>query len=462
MIVTFRPDRIGPDGSGAILFASLSPELADASRAIEQRTGFPLAQLRRITIAVSVAGDQPQLATTISVVLSQPQPEAELAERIGLEAAQTETGKTIYLSDKNELDAFYFAASTDSLVDRFAVGNLAAIKEVAEIDGAAIPLPRTLDDLWQGIGKDPDFAMLCTTNFLFADGRQIIGQYASQAYEPLRRFLIPDAAGVAIRMDFAPRWFAEVRLAPGGGISPAALRKKVEDRLQQLPGDAEQFVIESNPHPSWKALAIRLPAMVRALRDASRTGIVNGNAVANFYLPEAAAPNVLLAGWLALNTPPGASNSNATGAGTTTGPQLTSIEQLLDVEMRIRFAQESLEMASGTVQDQFNATTPPGSLPLKIAVLGGDLQLEGITQNQQIRQFDHPASTLRQVLDDLVRRANPDQTATSLDQDAQKLVWAIGPDPDASNQNAILITTRAQALKKYQLPPQFVPGNNSQ
>ena len=156
---------------------------------------------------------------------------------------------------------------------------------------------------------------------------------------------------------------------------------------------------------------------------------------------------------IAANNSTGGNGVN-TPAGSTAA---TSVEQLLEVPFSISFDQESLEMGAQAIADQFNAAAKPGSKKLEIFLLGGDLQLDGITQNQQIRDFVHRNQSLSKVLDDLVRRANPDRTATELYQDAQKLIWVVGPHPDRPSDKAVLITTRTQAKQKYQMPSQFVP-----
>lgn len=457
MIVSFRPDRIGPNGPAAQLFTAFSPELSAAWTQLENRVGMPLTDVDRISIAVGGVGSG-QVTGALAVQLKAPTSIATLTKKWQADAAQTPSGATIYVSSEPAGDAYYFGSETNDNAQSYAIGDVDSIKRVAELEGAPIPLPPNLTDLWKTVGGDPDMAILATTNFLFADGRSMLENYGSRLSDPLRNFLIPDASGLAMRMDFSPQWFGELRLAPGGGLSPAMLKKKLDDQIVLLPETAEQFLLNTTPHPSWRALAIRLPPMMRAAASSMRTGIVDGNAVVNFYLPPSAAPNVLLATLLAANTPPGATATPTKQATNNAPKSLTTIEQLLATKFSVEFTQESLEMASQTVEDQFNSTTPTGSLPMNIILIGSDLQLEGITQNQQIRNFEHSDSTLQTVLDDLVRRANPDQTATELYQDAQKLLWVVAPDPSDQSKQAVLITVRSQAKKKnYNLPPQFVP-----
>lgn len=463
MIVSLRPDRLASTAAGQHLVGALEPELPEALQMLQRRVGIPLGDIDRLALAIEGAGGGATRAA-VAVWLADPVPTELLRDAWQAEEAQSAEGHTVFVGEDPDADVYYIPPSDRAEADRFAVGSAEQIARIAEVEGGPLPLPQNLAQLWRGIGADPDLAVLVHPNFLFADGRKMLQQYAPLALDPLRVLLIPDAAAIALRMDIEPQWYMELRLAPGGGTSPAALARDVRDAMAELPTAAEQFLLTTSPHPSWRALALRLPAMLRAVESATRSGVVDGNAVVNLYLPAEAAPNVLLGSWLALNARPPNSPSHtaaeddanlASQHSQSSGPQ--SVDQLLDRSLSIRFDQESLESAVETILEQFNASLPDGSPQLEIILLGGDLQLAGITQNQQIRDFEHRDQPLRTVLDDLVRRANPDKTATDLSHDAQKLVWALGPHPDNPDSRVLLITTRDQAVSKYDLPPQFKP-----
>src|SRR5690606_2889768 len=137
-------------------------------------------------------------------------------------------------------------------------------------------------------------------------------------------------------------------------------------------------------------------------------------------------------------------------------PQTTmSIEQLLDTKLSISFEQESLEFAVAMIGEEFAGSLSEGAAGPKITILGGDLEKSGITQNQQVRDFQMRDVPLRDVLTRLVVGANPDKTASSPTDEKQSLVWVV--DPDSSPQSpALLITTRPQAAAKgYPLPREF-------
>ena len=131
---------------------------------------------------------------------------------------------------------------------------------------------------------------------------------------------------------------------------------------------------------------------------------------------------------------------------------------MLDRKMSVSFDQESLEFAINVIVEEFQQSLPPGSTMPPVRVIGGDLQLMGITQNQQIRNFQKTDLPLRTVLTDLVLGANPDKTATGPDDPKQALVWVVVDDPESPGKKAILVTTRKASEGKYELPKEFVPS----
>jgi hypothetical protein len=192
--------------------------------------------------------------------------------------------------------------------------------------------------------------------------------------------------------------------------------------------------------------------MIGFVAERVRFGVSDGMAIANTYLPAQAVPQVTLAAVLALNTPAGATASG--GSPKATKP--LTVEEMLNRKMSVSFDQESLEFAIDNIKQAFSKDLPSDSKMPKIRILGGDLQLMGITQNQQVRDFKQANIPLRQVLTDLVRRANPDKTATGSKDEKQALIWVVVDDAENPGIKEILVTTRQSAANKYDLPPEFV------
>jgi hypothetical protein len=87
---------------------------------------------------------------------------------------------------------------------------------------------------------------------------------------------------------------------------------------------------------------------------------------------------------------------------------------------------------------------------------GGAFERDGITRNKEVRDFQFQGKPARDVLIDLVRKANPEKVP-ELNQAAQKVLWIELPDPQRSGQPKIVITTRkgAEAVSA-KIPREFV------
>lgn len=168
--------------------------------------------------------------------------------------------------------------------------------------------------------------------------------------------------------------------------------------------------------------------------------------IANVYLPNEAASNLLIASWMAMAAPPatGGSTSSSSGTKPAAKPKTKSIDAILDSPISISFGQESLESALQLISSEVADSVLSGeSFPM--AINGSAFQKQGITQNQQIRDFKQASVPLRTVLTDLVRRANPVTTVQSATEKDQKVVWIVIDDPDSPTKKKIELTTRTWA-----------------
>ena len=460
IIATVRLADLTSSAAGRPWVELLSPELSGLIELAEQRAGVAASEMRRVSLALH-PGTEGRPEVSLAVELAEPQPLDELTRRWNVAEARTPSGATIYAGDEPAADAYFVAPSEDSdeRVSRFSVGSVERISEVAELDGAAIPLPRPLERLWMGSSGRAHFVALVTPNFLFADARKLLDGAAPRLADPLRSTLVSDASAwlVTASLD-GELLYAETRLMPSGGATPADLLRGLDETIEAWPAWARGFVLESLTDPSWRLLANRLPSMLEFVADHVRLGVVDEAAAANVYLPSAGARQVALASWLAMNTPRSPAGQ---------GPQKAepreplTVDEMLDREMSVRFDQESLEFAVDTIVDEFSRTLPPGSTMPEVRIVGADLELQGITQNQQIRDFEVSDEPLRDVLTALVVAANPDKSAESPAAPEQALVWVVAEDPDTPGQPVILITTRAAARDKYSLPEEFRPDGAS-
>ena len=124
--------------------------------------------------------------------------------------------------------------------------------------------------------------------------------------------------------------------------------------------------------------------------------------------------------------------------------------------MTVSFDQESLEFALEAISNAFQDGLPAGNQMPKAVIVGGDLELMGITQNQQVRDFSKDQKSLRSVLTDLVLQANPDKSATGPSDAKQSLIWVVTDSESETGKKEIRITTRQAAEREnYTVPNEF-------
>ena len=133
-------------------------------------------------------------------------------------------------------------------------------------------------------------------------------------------------------------------------------------------------------------------------------------------------------------------------------------EQCISLLLNLSFDQKSLEFAMRDLAADVKEAHPTLPFDFDVKILGSDLQLNGITRNQQIAEFTASNQSIADVLTSLVMRANPVTTVQAASELDQKLIWVVGPDPDMPDRQIVLITTRdAAARKSYTLPKPFQP-----
>ena len=340
---------------------------------------------------------------------------------------------------------------------RFTVGPQELVLGLSELQGGVAPLRRQLEQLLQSTDSRADVTVLFAPSFLFGDGRELISTWPNLS--PMVRDLMDESTqAVSISMIFESQWYLELRMLNAETRESGRILSQLKTRLEKLPDQMEAAILESPSHPYWRALSQRYPQMLRSLGKFGRFGIEDGQVIANVYLPKEAASNLLIASWMAMAAPPATGGSTASTGGTkpTAKPQTKSIDAILDSPISISFGQESLESALQLIASEVADSVLSGeSFPM--AINGSAFQKQGITQNQQIRDFKQASVPLRTVLTDLVRRANPVTTVQSATEKDQKVVWVVIDDPNTPTKKKIELTTRTWAeTNNVKLTSEFV------
>jgi hypothetical protein len=315
------------------------------------------------------------------------------------------------------------------------------------IDSAGEPptLVRDVEALAAHSDADRVATLIVAPKFLEAGGSELLVGEASPVKEALHWLTGNDATAVALSAHWDQNFFLELRATPALNVPPHRLALKLRERIAAAPNAVEDIVASANWPAYGRKVLARFPSMLRTLAQYSRAAEDDREAVVRCYLPVAAGHNLVMASELLLTQPHSA--ESATASVPTAPAASASLEDRLAKTTSLVFTKDSLERALEMLADDAGVS---------IAIEGKDLQLDGITKNQSLAMdvHDKPAS---EILVEILRRANPDRTATGPDDPKQKLVYVVLPGKNG-DVGRIIVTTRAAASKRGdRLPAAFLP-----
>ena len=337
---------------------------------------------------------------------------------------------------------------------KLTIGPVHQLDSMADTLGGAVPLRRQLDALLQNTDSRSDFTLVAAPSFLLGDARELWNSAPLSAVV-LRTILNDEVQGVSLSSSFQPKLYSELRLVLSDPKNAGKRSSELRESLEQLPNKLEASFVNSPAPTYWRAIAARFPQMVRSVAKNSRFGIEDGQIVANVYLPSDSLPNLVVGSWMSLQNPM-TNIASTIPSSPSTSVVTKTVDQMLDSPMNIAFEQESLEMGLAAIATEFNDSVLKNQSSLRMSINGTAFQKEGITQNQQVRNFVQKEIPLRTVLTDLVRRANPVTTVQSPTEKDQKVVWIVLDDPENAGGKKIELTTRTWATdNKVTLPKEF-------
>lgn len=261
---------------------------------------------------------------------------------------------------------------------------------------------------------------------------------AEKLHEPFESFLINEAgklpqAGL-LSLHLGDDLFIELRLLLTAEDTPEFMTRKYRERVQSWPDAVEDYLAGVFEHEHAKKILRRYPRMIEQLGEYTRSGVEDRQAVLRCYLPSRAAHNLALGTQFALLEPPGVGGAvAAAGPGNAGAPAPQTLADKLKANISMSFPRNTLEKCMEMMGEEMG---------VKIEIIGGDLQLDGITKNQSfgLDEKDKPAF---EILKTIMLKANP----------AGKLIYILGKEGD---QEVLKITTRAAAEKRGdKVPPEL-------
>lgn len=450
LFLIVRPADMLASEEGERVVTALGPALASAREVVEAASGVKLADVEQLIVTWHDAAEGPPRVSFV-VKTEQPLELDALLDRWGKPAAVQENAQTYYSGPQWS----YYVSPAEEDAGKFTIASAQDIKEVAAAAGAAPLMHRDIERLRRAGDSQRHVTLLfypeCLQN---GGGKRYLAAAGAPVVPALSWLFGEDVLAASLSLHCDEEFYAELRALPSLDRDPARLADELTERLKAVPPAIEGYVDGLDPPQYWSRLARRYPLMIGQLAQQLRIGMENQQAIANSVLPLAAAHNLVLGGELLVSTG-GSARVVAAAAPAAASPK--TMEDALQLKTTYSFDQQSLEFAMRDLAEDVKGKLPGAPFEFAIKILGDDLKLDGITRNQSIRGFQQENQTVADILTALVRKANPVTTVKDPSEVDQKLVWVIGPDPEAAGKQVILITTRAAATtKKYNLPAAFV------
>jgi serine/threonine-protein kinase len=450
-----RPAALLATTEGPRVLEALGPQFSAGRTDWERRAGLPLSEIDQLIITLhNNNGQFPRVSYVVHP--KTPIPSSELLSKWG-NPTEAKEGNNRYFTGAN---GGYYMTDAPTGVTSFLLADAELAKEAAASGGGPTLMQRDLERLRRSIDGDRHVSILFNPDFFDnEEGQALLSGPFAKVRPPLDLFLGDTLEAGLVSMQFDSAFYFEFRMLSSLDRDPFGTAKDMRERLGKFPDQILQYVASVDPPPYWKLLSFKIPGMVDSLYQNLRVGVEGNEAIVNAYLPGPAAHNLVLGGELLIASAPGAARVATGGTAPAAGPK--TLEEALKLTTSISL-NDSLEFCMRDLAIDFQDVakgTPfakGGPQELQIKIIGADLEKDGITRNQQVRDFKMDNKSFADILTAVVMKANPVTTVKTPDEPDQKLLWVVGPDPDNPSKQMILITTRAAAAtKKYTLPAAF-------
>jgi len=421
------------DPEGSRFLRALGPQVESLRAELERICGHPLAAVELLQLAWQTGTDVP-LHGSVTIGLAPghavPIDPAVRQERWGVTTSREMSGETVHAGriGGRDVDLWVPAAERGRVLvisDRGHGDALVAAAADARATGpdAAVLLPPPVEQVVRMLDGTRHVALVGMPAFLRAGGRALFAGPLEPLAEPVLDLLGDDVEAAALSLHFGRDFFAEIDAVGPRDVQPQRLAADLRAGLDQLPDRVEEYCVAVSADAYGRKLVLRLPGMLRVLVANLRAGVEGRAVVVNTRLPAAAGHNIALASELALAEPRGRLPVQTTDMATPAAPETTAAK--LRRKIDLSFPRDTLEKAIESVSQEIG-------VPMEI--LGGDLEVESITRNQQfgLDETNQPAEV---VLRRILAKADP----------AGKLVWVIR---DRDGVEWVEITTREAAKKR--------------
>jgi hypothetical protein len=403
LILLARPAAIVADEEGRQFVKSLGPRVAEGIATLTALCGCSLENIAEVQAgwqadanAATASGDA---IAGWAVRFQEPSPlwgdEEARAKAWGETTEQDIDGEQVYAGPKL---SFWLPAAEEGRVLVMATPGLmepivatGAPGSEDNGDTLAASLPQDLEQLVGMLDRTRHLTLLGSPHYLLTDGRPLMAGPLAGLVEPLGSFFGDGVKAAALSLHCGDNFYAEVDTIATRAEPAKSLAGRLAQQIEKVADAVEDYCAAINPHPYGRKLVMRLPSMIRVVAANARFGAEGKGVVLNTYLPRHAGHNLVLASELALEQTPGSESvagvSRKPAAAASAGPAGG-----LQKKISLVFTKDTLEKSIQMLSEEIG-------IPMEI--LGGDLQLEGITKNQSfgLDEREKPAeAVLRTIL----------------------------------------------------------------
>jgi hypothetical protein len=426
VVVALRPAVLLAHPEGAKALDALGPLGELARGRLPELTGIELADMDQALVGfLDRAPDPPAVAVVVRTAAALS--ETDLVGRWGNPKLDDAASGRLF---RGEDRAFFLPPGGNQRL--LAIMPLKDVQDVLDM-GDQPPLLRIeVEKLARASDADRAVSVLFTPDFLLMPSNSFLSGAAAQLKVPLQDFLGSEvkAGLLSCHLD-GPNFFVELLVSPAVDRPPMSISKTLQDRVHAARLRVEDYVRPMTADPYAGKVLFRFPQMLAELEKHTRAAVIDRQVALRSYLPDRAAHNLALAAELALTSSGSAGAATVVAAAPPAAPK--SVEERLKQVTSLSFPLENLENAIATLSAEIG---------VEMKILGADLELEGITRNQQFKDLNEVNKPADEILRQILIKARPDG----------KLVYVIGKDGE---RDVVYITIRSKAQERGQLPPEL-------
>jgi hypothetical protein len=327
--------------------------------------------------------------------------------------------------------AYYVPAAGENKV--FSVAPLKEMSEAGDMADYVPPLGKAMEKLLRQTDASRTFTLLFAPNYFESAGRPLASGAMGPLIKMADRFLGEGVGAAALSLNWGDDFFAELRVY-STDEAPDEMAKRLKDQIGGFSDEVENFLVALSPGRYSARLLNRFPQMLRTASDYTRVDAEENQALVRCFLPITAGHNLLMGSELAISQVGGGGGGGA--AMVAAAPKKAAgPADALNQKITLQFSRDTLEKTIEMISKEIDT---------EMVIIGGDLQLEGITKNQSFG-LDEKDRSAREILQTVMLKANPDG----------KLVYIFKPK-NPGEKDIIFVTTRAAVAKRGdKLPPEL-------